>query len=154
MLKWPNDVLVGDRKLAGILAEQSRDGDAVVVGVGLNVATPQDALPVSSNGLPATSLLVEGADVAREPLLAEILRCLEGLYLAFRADPNLGCSGLLAEYNAACGNPGPHGPRRTSGWPGAHRRGRRHRSGRTLLVRPAEATSATPVSAGDIVHLR
>src|SRR5262249_27789658 len=34
-LKWPNDLVVGDRKLAGILAE--RDGDAVVVGTGVNV---------------------------------------------------------------------------------------------------------------------
>jgi len=67
-LKWPNDVLAGDRKLAGILAEQS--GDAIVIGIGLNVATPAAALPVSA----ATSLLVEGSDAAREPLLAEILR--------------------------------------------------------------------------------
>src|SRR6202044_1415756 len=64
-LKWPNDVLVGDRKLAGILAEQSTDGDTVVVGVGLNVATEERELPVSPTGLPATSLLVEGADVGR-----------------------------------------------------------------------------------------
>src|ERR1700733_8786465 len=39
VLKWPNDVLVGDRKLAGILAEQSPDGSAVVIGTGINVAT-------------------------------------------------------------------------------------------------------------------
>ena len=37
VLKWPNDVLAGDRKLAGILAEQSPDGSAVVIGTGLNV---------------------------------------------------------------------------------------------------------------------
>src|ERR1700760_588134 len=61
VLKWPNDVLVGERKLAGILAEQSPDGSAVVVGTGINVATPADALPVSAAGLPATSLLVERA---------------------------------------------------------------------------------------------
>ena len=35
-LKWPNDLVVGDRKLAGVLAEV--EGDAVVAGVGLNVA--------------------------------------------------------------------------------------------------------------------
>ncbi|HSB37370.1 MAG TPA: biotin--[acetyl-CoA-carboxylase] ligase, partial [Thermoanaerobaculia bacterium] len=40
-LKWPNDLVVDDRKLAGILAE--KDGDAVVVGMGLNVAW--DAFP-------------------------------------------------------------------------------------------------------------
>src|SRR5579875_1879015 len=42
-LKWPNDVLVGDGKLAGILAEQTPDASAVVVGIGLNVATPPGA---------------------------------------------------------------------------------------------------------------
>src|SRR5580692_2830927 len=102
VLKWPNDVLVGDRKLAGILAEQSPDGSAVVIGTGLNVATPASALPVSPAGLPATSLLVEGADVGREGLLAEILRTLEHWYLVFSADPDPVRSGLLAEYRAAC----------------------------------------------------
>jgi BirA family biotin operon repressor/biotin-[acetyl-CoA-carboxylase] ligase len=153
-LKWPNDVLVGDRKLAGILAEQSPAGDAVVVGVGLNVATPQDALPLSPAGLPATSLLVEGAEVDREPLLTEILRGLERLYLVFRADPDPDRSGLLAEYTAACATLGrmvrvelPAGRMLTGRAESVDRGGR-------LLVRPADAASATAVSAGDIVHLR
>ena len=42
-LKWPNDVLAGPAKLGGILAEAS--GDAVVVGVGLNVSAGQGELP-------------------------------------------------------------------------------------------------------------
>ncbi len=41
VLKWPNDVLVGDRKLAGILAQRSAAG-AVVVGLGLNVRWAPD----------------------------------------------------------------------------------------------------------------
>ncbi len=154
VLKWPNDVLVGDRKLAGILAEQSPAGDAVVVGVGLNVATPEDALPVSPVGLPATSLLVEGAQVAREPLLAEILRHLERWYLPFASDPDPVRTGLLDEYRALCGTLGravrvelPVG-RVVTGVaedidPGGQ-----------LLVRADEATSVTPVSAGDVIHLR
>jgi BirA family biotin operon repressor/biotin-[acetyl-CoA-carboxylase] ligase len=47
-LKWPNDVLASGRKLAGILAEASSDRaglDAVVVGIGINVNVPHDALP-------------------------------------------------------------------------------------------------------------
>jgi BirA family transcriptional regulator, biotin operon repressor / biotin---[acetyl-CoA-carboxylase] ligase len=154
VLKWPNDVLVGDRKLAGILAEQSPDGDAVVVGIGLNVATPRDALPASPTGLPATSLLVEGADVNRETLLIEILRCLERRYLVFRADPDPARSGLLAQYRAACGTLGrqvrvelPAGRVLTGTAEAVDPGGR-------LLVRPAEAASATPVSAGDVIHLR
>ena len=55
-LKWPNDVLVGDAKLAGILAERS--GSAVVVGIGINVFQRRDELPP---GVAATSLLLEAA---------------------------------------------------------------------------------------------
>ena len=43
-LKWPNDVLVDDRKLAGLLAE--RVDDAVVIGFGVNVSMTTDELPV------------------------------------------------------------------------------------------------------------
>jgi len=153
-LKWPNDVMVGDRKLAGILAEQSADGDAVVIGVGLNVATQERELPVSPAGLPATSLLVEGADVGREAVLAEILRSLERWYLGFSADPDPVGSGLLAQYRAACATLGrqvrvelPAGRVLAGLAEGVDPSGR-------LLVRPAGAMSATPVSAGDVIHLR
>lgn len=153
-LKWPNDVLAGGRKLAGILAEQSSDGSAVVVGVGLNVAMPAAALPVSPTGLPATSLLVEGADIAREPLLIEVLSQLERWYLAFVSDPDPARSGLLAEYRSLCGTLGrtvrvelPVGRVLTGVAEDIDPGGR-------LLVRVAEATSVTPVSAGDVIHLR
>ena len=56
-LKWPNDVLTGPAKLAGILAEAV--GDAVVVGVGLNVSTEPGELPPAGPGaLAATSLRI------------------------------------------------------------------------------------------------
>lgn len=68
-LKWPNDVLVGDRKLAGLLA-QAVDG-AVVVGIGLNVSTRRDELPDER----ATSLLLEGAATTdRDTVLRAVLR--------------------------------------------------------------------------------
>jgi BirA family transcriptional regulator, biotin operon repressor / biotin---[acetyl-CoA-carboxylase] ligase len=154
LLKWPNDVLVGDRKLAGILAEQSPDGSAVVVGVGLNVATPADALPVSLTGLPATSLLVEGVDVAREALLTEILRHLERWYEAFLSDPDPARTGLLDEYRSLCGTLG--GAVRVELPSGRVLTGVAEDidSGGRLLVRTDEATSVTPVSAGDVIHLR
>ena len=56
-LKWPNDVLTGPAKLAGILAEAV--GEAVVVGVGLNVSTEPGELPPAGPGaLAATSLRI------------------------------------------------------------------------------------------------
>ena len=78
-LKWPNDVLVGERKLAGLLAEVA--GDAVVVGVGLNVSLREDELPVAS----ATSLAVAGSEVTdRDPVLRAVLRELATRYGAWR----------------------------------------------------------------------
>jgi BirA family transcriptional regulator, biotin operon repressor / biotin---[acetyl-CoA-carboxylase] ligase len=59
-LRWPNDVVVSGRKLAGVLAELI-DGPAVLLGVGMNADATLEQLP-ETDGLPATSLRVEGAD--------------------------------------------------------------------------------------------
>ena len=63
-LKWPNDVLADGAKLAGILAEQA--GEAIVIGVGLNVAATRDELPPPGPGaLPPTSLALLAARTDR-----------------------------------------------------------------------------------------
>jgi BirA family biotin operon repressor/biotin-[acetyl-CoA-carboxylase] ligase len=100
-LKWPNDLLVGDRKLAGILAEQS--GDAIVVGLGLNVSATRDELPEAAGGaLPATSLgLEQASSLDRADLLTALLGEFESWYRAWRrADPpgDPGASGLRRAY--------------------------------------------------------
>jgi BirA family biotin operon repressor/biotin-[acetyl-CoA-carboxylase] ligase len=76
VVKFPNDILLGGRKVAGILAEAA---DArVVLGIGVNVNQQQDELP---HGLSATSLrVVTGQEVDRAPLLVEILVQLERSY--------------------------------------------------------------------------
>jgi BirA family biotin operon repressor/biotin-[acetyl-CoA-carboxylase] ligase len=77
-LKFPNDVLVGGRKLAGMLAEAR--GGHVVLGVGVNVNLGAGELPTDVDP-PATSLLVEtGAELPRAPLLAALLERLELRY--------------------------------------------------------------------------
>jgi BirA family biotin operon repressor/biotin-[acetyl-CoA-carboxylase] ligase len=151
-LKWPNDVLARDRKLAGILAEQS--GEVVVIGIGINVATAADALPVSPAGLHATSLRLEGADVARDVLLTEVLRQLERYYLPFRADPDPERTGLLAAYRTLCDTLGRQvrvelpGDRSLAGVAeDVDADGR-------LLVRAAGTSRLTPISAGDVIHVR
>jgi BirA family transcriptional regulator, biotin operon repressor / biotin---[acetyl-CoA-carboxylase] ligase len=151
-VKWPNDVLVGERKLAGILAEQS--GDAVVVGIGVNVATQAGALPASPGGLRATSLLGEGAAVSRELVLAAILRGLERRYVAFRDDPDAARGGLLAEYRALSATLGrrvrvelPGGKVLTGVAEDIDADGR-------LLIPPAAGEPPTAISAGDVIHVR
>jgi biotin-[acetyl-CoA-carboxylase] ligase BirA-like protein len=80
-LKFPNDLLIRGRKVAGILAE-ARDG-RVVLGVGINVNVAQGDLPTEVDR-PATSLLAEtGRKIDRAELLAELLERLERRYDAW-----------------------------------------------------------------------
>jgi BirA family transcriptional regulator, biotin operon repressor / biotin---[acetyl-CoA-carboxylase] ligase len=75
-VKFPNDVLLGGRKVAGILAEAA-DG-RVVLGIGVNVNQRPDELPP---GVEATALRVAvGHELDRAPLLAGILAQLESSY--------------------------------------------------------------------------
>jgi BirA family transcriptional regulator, biotin operon repressor / biotin---[acetyl-CoA-carboxylase] ligase len=101
-LKWPNDVLVEDRKLAGILAE--RADDALVLGVGLNVTLSEAELPVPT----ATSLAVEESAVVDRPtLLLAVLRGIGARYEAFlAAGGDAQRSGLAPAYRKLCGTLG------------------------------------------------
>jgi BirA family biotin operon repressor/biotin-[acetyl-CoA-carboxylase] ligase len=82
MIKWPNDLYVGAKKLAGVLTEFSvreKKVDWAVLGMGMNVGWHPE-VPQGS-GAPATSLLEEtGQPVSRNELLVEILKGFEALY--------------------------------------------------------------------------
>jgi BirA family biotin operon repressor/biotin-[acetyl-CoA-carboxylase] ligase len=151
-LKWPNDLLVGDAKCAGILAEVV--GDAVVLGIGLNVTTRADELPPMT-GLPATSLGLAGAvSTDRDPLLRALLRGVAGWYSGWRetgGDAEL--CGLLAAYRRTCATIGrdvrvqlPTGAELTGEATTVDADGQ-------LVIRSADG-GANSVSAGDVVHVR
>lgn len=101
-LKWPNDMLVGEAKCAGILAELA--GDALIVGVGLNVSLRTEELPRAD----ATSLELAGAvTLDREMLAVGILNRFGELVQRWRSaegDPQR--SGIRSAYLAACGTIG------------------------------------------------
>ncbi|HSW10197.1 MAG TPA: biotin--[acetyl-CoA-carboxylase] ligase [Bacillota bacterium] len=81
-LKWPNDVLLNGRKLAGILAEVARAGDRsffVVLGVGINVSVADDQWPPSLRAA-ATSLTAAGCPADRIALAEAVLEELDGDY--------------------------------------------------------------------------
>ncbi len=85
-IKWPNDVLVGKRKICGILTELDLSGEMLnyaLIGIGINVNVEfGDAPPLMA---PATSVLVEtGRRVSRLALLAALLSNLEARYEAFK----------------------------------------------------------------------
>jgi BirA family transcriptional regulator, biotin operon repressor / biotin---[acetyl-CoA-carboxylase] ligase len=151
-LKWPNDVLAPERagKLAGILAEQA--GDAIVVGIGLNVSATQDELPSSQ----ATSLWLQGAaSTDRTEILVAILSELEQWYLRWADGPKPGdatACGLRTAYLRSCSTIGlavrvelPGGGRLTGRATDVDSVGR-------LLVSGEDGAHA--VSAGDVVHVR
>lgn len=89
-IKWPNDVLLGDRKVAGILVEGRPQEGWAVVGIGLNVALRIADLPPELHDTAGT-LGLSAADV--EPVLATLLRELASALALNRAD-------LLGAYRA------------------------------------------------------
>ncbi len=82
-IKWPNDVMLGGKKIAGILVESVVQGDTVayaVLGIGINVNL--DAEGLADIGDFASSLNAAiGQPVAREEVLRQLLHDLDGLYL-------------------------------------------------------------------------
>ena len=81
-LKWPNDVMVNRRKVAGVLAEAS-DG-AVVLGIGVNVNQAREQLPAEATVPPGSLYTSDGVRRERAPLLADLLLSLERTYDVWR----------------------------------------------------------------------
>jgi BirA family transcriptional regulator, biotin operon repressor / biotin---[acetyl-CoA-carboxylase] ligase len=81
VIKFPNDVLVGGRKVAGILAESSEG--RVVLGIGVNVNQTAEQLPGGTETEPTSLRLELGEPVDRAALLAAILLQLERAYDAW-----------------------------------------------------------------------
>src|SRR5262249_43259852 len=97
-IKWPNDLLVNGRKLAGVLVESQLRGEAlqaVVVGIGLNVSSRDFPEEIAAR---ATSLALLGAQPELEPLLCDLLGAIERRLGAYQTS---GVRGILAELNAA-----------------------------------------------------
>jgi BirA family transcriptional regulator, biotin operon repressor / biotin---[acetyl-CoA-carboxylase] ligase len=160
VLKWPNDVLAGDAKLGGILAE--RTGTAVVIGIGINVWQGQADLPPDAA---ATSLALAAADGAglagpggpglRARLLTDLLDGLSRWYLAWRDQASPGdadACGLRREYLRRCATLGrpvtvtmPGAEPVTGTAAGVDETGR-------LEVRTA--AGLVPLTAGHVTHVR
>jgi BirA family biotin operon repressor/biotin-[acetyl-CoA-carboxylase] ligase len=73
-IKWPNDVLVEDRKLAGILVEGRPQEGWAILGLGLNVTTSRFPAELRET---ATSLRLEGVETTTEDVLAALLGALD-----------------------------------------------------------------------------
>ncbi len=144
-LKWPNDVLVGGRKICGILTEAVAGLDgAVVVGAGINTAMTAEQLPVDT----ATSFAVLGIDPDVDGLLSRYLVALRTLCDELVDEPDA----ARAAVRSACGTIGrdvtvqlPDASTLRGSAEGLDDEGR-------LLVR--SGADLHTVSAGDVVHVR
>jgi BirA family biotin operon repressor/biotin-[acetyl-CoA-carboxylase] ligase len=81
MVELPNDVLLGGRKVAGILAETSEG--RVSLGIGINVGQTADELPADARKPPTSLRLATGSPVDRAELLATLLEAIERRYEAW-----------------------------------------------------------------------
>jgi BirA family biotin operon repressor/biotin-[acetyl-CoA-carboxylase] ligase len=150
-LKWPNDVLVGGGKVAGILVERvdGPSGPLAVVGVGVNVSFTRDELPVPT----ATSLQLAGAGpVDRGALLRDVLAAFAERFTAWCAAAGDPEQGLRASYQRACGTVGrevrvelPAGPPLQGRAVGVDEAGR---------LEVLSGGQVHRVGAGDVVHVR
>ena len=96
-LKWPNDIILNDKKVGGILAESKQiEGETyVVMGVGINV-NEQD-FPSELSGIATSLRLEKESPIQREPLLAFILNSFELMY-------NRKDSEWIKAWNSHCGH--------------------------------------------------
>ncbi|TLG04772.1 biotin--[acetyl-CoA-carboxylase] ligase [Nocardia cyriacigeorgica] len=145
-LKWPNDVLIEGRKVAGILAEVAASGaePAIVVGVGLNVSLAEDELPVPH----ATSLTLAGAAVTDRTELARSILAEFARRMSAWREEGWAVPHLAAAYREHCST---LGARVRADLPG----------GKTLTGVATDVDDAgrlligdQAVSAGDVTHLR
>ncbi len=156
-VKWPNDVLVNEHKIAGILSELLPDLSGVVIGAGINIRQKQDELPIET----ATSLALERnkrgetSELSNDKILAAYLGEIRALYSRFlESGGDAAASGLRGEVAERCGSIGrrvraimPGDQEVTGNGVGLDESGR-------ILIQPDGARELFAVSAGDIVHLR
>jgi BirA family biotin operon repressor/biotin-[acetyl-CoA-carboxylase] ligase len=138
-LKWPNDILINDGKVGGIIAQVS--GEGVVIGVGINVAMNEVELPVAH----ATSLALHSFAIQdRNTILATFLSTFEELFHRWQRGEDL--RHLYCEYSATIGRAVKiEHPDTTSS------------TGKAMGITPAGELileDGSRVTVGDVVHLR
>jgi BirA family biotin operon repressor/biotin-[acetyl-CoA-carboxylase] ligase len=151
-LKWPNDVLVAGEKISGLLAEVVSNGQAVVIGAGLNLTQTKDELPIDN----ATSLKLHGVEnFSLDDVLVRYLASFRRLYEEFSdAKGDAEASGLRLAVQEASSTIGssvkvllPDGSDFSGKAVGLDGTGR-------LLVAMSDPLEIRAVAAGDIQHLR
>ena len=138
-LKWPNDILISEAKVAGLLAQATDNG--VIIGIGVNVAMTTEELPIDT----ATSLAITGSNnLDRNLILGSFLNRFES---NFKEWDNGG--DFVASYSEVCATLGRQVQVEVIG--------RENRTGLALSINSLGAlllADGFEVNVGDLVHLR
>jgi len=138
-LKWPNDILISDKKVAGLIAQTT--GEGIIVGIGLNVGMSSEELPVST----ATSLAITGSNqLDRNYILVQFLKLFSSKFQEWDIGRN-----FTAEYSKVSATLGKQVQIEVAG-----------RDNRTGLAQSITSSGSLmladgfEVNVGDVVHLR
>jgi BirA family biotin operon repressor/biotin-[acetyl-CoA-carboxylase] ligase len=138
-LKWPNDILIGEKKVAGLLAQVGDQG--IIIGLGLNVEMNIEELPVET----ATSLAISGSkELNRNLILSKFLNVFEDNFANWEKGAN-----FLDRYSQVCATLGRQVQIEVTG-----------RTNRTGIAQSVNEFGALllddgfEVNVGDVVHLR
>ena len=138
-LKWPNDILIGDAKVAGLLAQAA--GEGIILGIGINVSMTEDELPVAS----ATSLTIAGSsNLNRNLILSNFLMLFESNFKKWDEGQD-----FIESYSRICSTIGQNVRVEVAG--------RESRTGKALTINQTGALileDGFEVNVGDVVHLR
>ena len=138
-VKWPNDLLIGEKKFAGMIAQATKKG--VVLGIGINVAMTEEELPVEN----ATSLALESfANLDRNEILAAIINHFEINVEMWEHDKS-----FLAEYRSASVTIGKEVEVTLPGGEIIHSKALDISNAGALMLE-----NGSEVTVGDVVHLR
>ena len=139
-VKWPNDILVNEKKISGLIAEVVDDG--VVIGIGINVGMTAEELPV----LTATSLAIEGvSDTNKNEILARVLALFESNFTTWDNGDN-SVAQIYAALSSTLGTKVQ-----------IHYPNEQIEKGLAVAISPRGELildSGSHVQAGDVVHLR
>ena len=115
LIKWPNDIVAGGKKLCGILTETRMEDtaiDAVVIGIGINVNT--DTFPEEIRSIATSLCCEEGRRFDRMQLVRNLLQSFAAKYALFLQTEDL--SGLSDAYNASMAGAGSMAVLSGPGW--------------------------------------
>jgi BirA family biotin operon repressor/biotin-[acetyl-CoA-carboxylase] ligase len=151
VLRWPNDVLVGERKICGILAEGAFEGEVplyIVMGIGINANVDLQSFPKGFRTKAISIRKLLRHDISLNELIARLLKTLDTDYALFARGED---ESLMKEYGKLCATIGSD-VRVVCGVETVEGRAKRISSEGGLIVRTSGG-SETTVLAGDCIHL-